>query len=165
MILTIDPGIRFAAVTIFTEDDKVEYSETIKFNGKHSQEKRMYEFYEILCNLSKEYDIRVIVAESQFVQIMGNIVGMIMTYAGFAEAKLIRMNPSQWKKLATGKGNISEAELREKIINIFPFADTYSEHQIDTLGMYLAYKNQEIGDASPSKKPSKRKNARKNKLS
>lgn len=165
MILTIDPGIRFAAITVFDEGGKVEYSSTIKFNGKHSQEQRMYEFYRILCDLSAEYRIKTIIAESQFVQIMGNIVGMIMTYAGFAEAKLIRMNPSQWKKLATGKGNIGEAELREKIINVFPFADTYSEHQIDTLGMYLAYKNQESGDASPAKKPNKRKNAGKNKLS
>lgn len=163
MILTIDPGIRFAAVSVIGEDGKVEYSATIKFNGKHSQEKRMYEFYTVLCNLSTEYDIRVVVAESQFVQIMGNIVGMIMTYAGFAEAELIRMNPSRWKKLSTGKGNIGEAELREKIISEFPFAESYSEHQIDTLGMYLAYKNlQELGDASPVKKPNKRKNSSKN---
>lgn len=163
MILTIDPGIRFAAISVINEDGKVEYSATIKFNGKHSQEGRMYEFYKTLCNLSVEYDIRVIVAESQFVQIMGNIVGMIMTYAGFAEAQLIKMNPSRWKKLATGKGNISEAELREKIIDIYPFAESYSEHQIDTLGMYLAYKSlQELGDASPTKKPSKRKNSSKN---
>lgn len=162
MILTVDPGIRFAAVTIFDENGEVKHSETIKFSGKHSQEKRMYEFYTILCDLSSRYPISVIVAESQFVQIMGNIVGMIMTYAGFAEAKLIRMNPSQWKKLSTGKGNISEAELREKIINVFPFANEYSEHQIDTLGMYLAYKNQESGDVSPAKKPNKRKNPRSN---
>lgn len=163
MILTIDPGIRFAAVSVISENGEVEYSATIKFNAKHSQEKRMYEFYKVLCNLSSEYNIRVVVAESQFVQIMGNIVGMIMTYAGFAEAELIRMNPSRWKKLATGKGNIGEAELKEKIINTFPFAKEYSEHQIDTLGMYLAYKNiQELGDASPIKKSNKRKNSSKN---
>jgi Holliday junction resolvasome RuvABC endonuclease subunit len=159
MILTIDPGIRFAAVSVLNENGEIKYSETIKFNGKHSQEKRMYEFYSKLCDISSEFDIRVVVVESQFVQIMGNIVGMVMTYSGFANAELIRMNPSRWKKLATGKGNIGEAELREKIISIFPLAETYSEHQIDTLGMYLAYKNlQELGDASPVKKSNKRKN-------
>jgi Holliday junction resolvasome RuvABC endonuclease subunit len=105
----------------------------------------------------------VVITEYQFVSQMSWIVGCLMTFAGSIDADLIKYTPSQWKKMATGKGNIPEDELRNIIIGIYPEAEQYSEHQIDTLGMYLAYEKSGENNVSPSKKPNKRKNSSKNK--
>lgn len=162
-IFVIDPGLRFAGITAFI-DGAIAHSETLKFDTKLSQQKRIFNLFHRMEELAEIYqDVSIVITEYQFVSQMSWIVGCLMTFAGSVDAELIKYTPSQWKKLATGKGNISEEDLKNAIINIFPEAEQYSEHQIDTLGMYLAYKQLGEQNASPSKKPNKKTNSRKNK--
>lgn len=163
LFFVIDPGLRFAGISIIDENSSIKHSETLKFNTKESQQKRIYQLYRRMKDLAEQYheenNVNIVITEYQFVSQMSWIVGCLMTFAGSIDAKLIKFTPSQWKKLSTGKGNIAEDELRNKIIELFPNAIEYSEHQIDTLGMYLAHINQENGNVTPSKKSNKRKNS------
>lgn len=162
-VFVIDPGLRFAGITAFA-NGAIIHSETLKFNTKLSQQKRIFHLFDRMEELAKTFpEVSVVVTEYQFVSQMSWIVGCLMTFAGSIDAELVKYTPSQWKKMATGKGNISEEELRDSIIEIYPEAGQYSEHQIDTLGMYLAYSKSGESNVSPSKKPNKRKNSSKNK--
>lgn len=162
-VFVIDPGLRFAGITAFV-DGVITHSETLKFNTKLSQQKRIFQLFNRMEELAKIFpSVSVVVTEYQFVSQMSWIVGCLMTFAGSIDAELVKYTPSQWKKMATGKGNINEEELRNKMIEMYPEAEQYSEHQIDTLGMYLAYSKSGEDNVSPSKKPNKRKNSRKNK--
>lgn len=162
-VFVIDPGLRFAGITAFA-DGAIIYSETLKFNTKLPQQKRIFNLFDRMEQISKIFpEVTVVITEYQFVSQMSWIVGCLMTFAGSIDAELIKYTPSQWKKMATGKGNISEEELRNIIIEKYPESIEYSEHQIDTLGMYLAYEKSGENNVSPSKKPNKRKNSSKNK--
>lgn len=162
-VFVIDPGLRFAGITAFV-DGAIIHSETLKFNTKLPQQKRIFHLFHRMEELAEIYpSVSVVVTEYQFVSQMSWIVGCLMTFAGSIDAELIKYTPSQWKKMATGKGNIPEDQLRSIIIGIYPESQEYSEHQIDTLGMYLAYRKSGETNVSPSKKPNKRKNSSKNK--
>lgn len=163
LMFSIDPGLRFAGISIFDENKQIRHSETLKFNTKLSQQKRIYQLYERMHILAKEIgqdqSIQTVITEYQFVSQMSWIVGCLMTFAGSIDADLVKLTPSQWKKMATGKGNIQEDELKNIIIKLYPESIEYTEHQIDTIGMYLAYCNQENINATSTKKFNKRKNA------
>lgn len=162
-VFVIDPGLRFAGITAFY-DGVIVHSETLKFNTKLSQQKRIFDLFHRLEELSIQFpSVSLVITEYQFVSQMSWIVGCLMTFTGSVDAELIKYTPSQWKKMATGKGNIPEDELRRIIEEEYPESAEYTEHQIDTLGMYLAYKKSGDKNASPAKKPNKRKNTRKNK--
>lgn len=162
-VFVIDPGLRFAGITALY-DGVIVHSETLKFNTKLSQQKRIFDLFHRLEELSIKFtDVSLVITEYQFVSQMSWIVGCLMTFAGSVDAELIKYTPSQWKKMATGKGNIAEDELKSIIILEYPESVEYSEHQIDTLGMYLAYKKSGEQNVSPTKKPNKRKNTGKGK--
>jgi Holliday junction resolvasome RuvABC endonuclease subunit len=166
LFLVVDPGIRFAGISVIDEQSQIKHSETLKFNTKKSQQIRIFELYKRMQDIVEQFggrdNIEAVITEYQFVAQMSWIVGCLMTFAGSIEAELIKLTPSQWKKMATGKGNISEEQLREKVLSIYPECSDYSEHQIDTLGMFLAYINQEKPNVESVKKPNKRKNTSKN---
>lgn len=159
----IDPGLRFAGISIFA-DGAIMHSETLKFNTKLSQQKRIFQLFHRMEELAEIFpEINAVVTEYQFVSQMSWIVGCLMTFAGSIDTDLIKYTPSQWKKMATGKGNIAENDLKDLLVKLYPEAEQYSEHQIDTIGMYLAYKKSGECDVSRPKKPNKRKNSSKNK--
>lgn len=137
MILTVDPGLLNWAFALFDEQGNLLYSETITYKGKKSQEERLYMIYEKLTESELYYD--VVVCERQFVDIMGQITGVVRAAAGAQGAKSILYTPSAWKKAATGRGNIPEDELRELVVARYPELKDKSEHEIDTAGIYLAY--------------------------
>lgn len=164
-ILCIDPGIRFCGYVLFDDSGKIVESKTIKFNTKLSQSKRLFELYSELSNVSSEYDISNVITEYQFVDIMSSIVGVIMAFSGsINDAEFLKMTPSQWKKLATGKGNIEEKDLRDKMIDVYPDAENFDEHRIDCIGIYIAYQNklkEGISDVKSAKRSNSRKKASK----
>jgi Holliday junction resolvasome RuvABC endonuclease subunit len=160
-ILAIDPGIVVAAYCVFDDNGvPIEFGD-IKFNTKRTQEQRFWEFFSKLREISARHTITQIIAESQFVNIMSQIVGMIMAFSGSVDVKLIKFVPSAWKKSATGRGNIPEDELRTFIIDKYSSLANVSEHVIDCAGMYEAYvnkiKNAPTAVVKPKKKISKKK--------
>lgn len=156
-ILAIDPGIRFCGYVLFDDSGKIIESKTIKFNTKLSQSKRLFELYSELNNVSSEYVISNVVTEYQFVDIMSSIVGVIMAFSGsISDAEFLKMTPSQWKKLATGKGNIEEKDLRDKIISVYPEAEDFDEHRLDAVGIYMAHQNKLKAGGDVVKSPDKR---------
>ena len=50
------------------------------------------------------------------------------------------MVPSSWRKKLTGKGNASEDLVLETVKKVYD-VEGLSEHDIDCLAMYLAWKN------------------------
>lgn len=159
--LVIDPGLRAWAYSVFAEDDSVVESETIKFNTKLSQEKRLFDTYSLLSDVVSRHKLTNITTEYQFVNTMSNIVGVIMAVAGSDEnIKFKKITPSAWKKAGFGKGNIDEELLSDKIIDVYPQAQSMSEHERDCLGMYIAYKktleNEEGGKVDAVRKSPKR---------
>lgn len=158
-VLAIDPGIVVAAYCVFDDNGvPIDFGD-IKFNTKRTQEQRFWEFFSKLREISAKHDIKEVVCESQFVNIMSQIVGMIMAFSGSVDVKLTKFVPSSWKKAATGRGNIPEAELRALIIDRYSSLSDVSEHVIDCAGMYDAYVNK-IKNAPPQtikKKISKKK--------
>lgn len=165
-VLCIDPGIRFCGYVVFDDSGKIVKSKTIKFNTKLSQCKRLFQLYSELINVSSNYEISNVVTEYQFVDIMSSIVGVIMAFSGsINDAEFLKMTPSNWKKLATGKGNIDEKELRDKMINVYPDAEEFDEHRLDCVGIYVAYQNklkEGSDDVKSVKRGSSRKKASKN---
>lgn len=158
VVCTIDPGLVYAAYSIFDDNGKILESETIKFNTKLSQCVRLNLLYCTLIELIKKYPITDVITEYQFVDIMSSIVGVIMAGTGSEpKLKFDKITPSQWKKLAFGKGNIEESELRNKIIDIYKEAEEYSEHQLDTIGIFLGYKEKLLNPPIKTKKPKKEK--------
>lgn len=156
--ICIDPGIRFAGYVVFDDNGKIVESETIKFNTKTSQSKRLFELYSKLSFVSNKYQIENVITEYQFVDIMSSIVGVIMAFSGsINDAEFLKMTPSQWKKLATGKGNIDEKDLRDKMIGVYPEAENFDEHRLDAIGMYLAFKKREKECVEIDKPKRKRK--------
>lgn len=144
-VLAIDPGIVVAAYCVFDDNGvPIDFGD-IKFNTKRTQEQRFWEFFSKLREISAKHDIKEVVCESQFVNIMSQIVGMIMAFSGSVDVKLTKMTPGNWKKLSFGKGNIDEAILRIKVIEKFPELEKVSEHVIDCGGMYIAYSNKKNG--------------------
>lgn len=156
-VLAIDPGIVVAAYCVFDDSGvPIEFGD-IKFNTKRTQEQRFWEFFSKLREISAKHDIKEVICESQFVNIMSQIVGMIMAFSGSIDVKLTKFVPSAWKKAATGRGNIPEDELRTLIENKYSSLAGISEHVIDCAGMYEAYVNK-INSVPLSKpKPKKKK--------
>ncbi len=142
--ISIDPGLRFAAYTVFNSEGKIRHTETIKFNTKLSQPVRLQILYSSLVAAAEKYPPENILTEYQFVDIMSSIVGVIMAFSGlYPDAVFNKTTPSSWKKSVTGKGNIEEEKLKEILLKIYPEAKDYDEHQLDTLGIYLAYKEKQ----------------------
>lgn len=163
-VIAIDPGLRFSAYTVFDSDGAIQLSETIKFNTKLSQSVRLQILYATLVEVADKFPPSDILTEYQFVDIMSSIVGVIMAFSGlYPDANFNKMTPSQWKKMVSGKGNIEEDILKDTIVKIYPEAIDYNEHQIDTLGIYLAYKQKEkeVVILKKSKRTNKRKNSSK----
>lgn len=157
-IMTVDPGLREWAWALFDEDTgSCKISQTITYKPKLSQEERLYDIYTTLSNVARESnDVSLIVAEKQFVEIMSQIVGCIRTAAGSIQAKTKIYMPKQWKLKATGKGNISEEDLKQFVVERYPEFINRSEHEVDCAGIYIAYKNEAGNDQAVKKAPKKR---------
>lgn len=142
MILTVDPGLVAWAYAVFDEDGNLVTSETIayKSNKKLSQEIRLWHIWNTLASNVDNGLITEIVAERQFVDIMQQITGVVRAVAGYQKIGTTLFTPMQWKKLATGKGNISEEALREIVVARYPELKDKSEHEIDCAGIYLAFR-------------------------
>jgi Holliday junction resolvasome RuvABC endonuclease subunit len=161
VIITVDPGLLAWAWGIYTEDGKYLKSATVTYKGKQSQEHRLNEIYNELCDvvesLDDKYEIEQIVVEKQFVEIMSQIVGVIRAFAGWAETRTTLFVPASWRKLAIGKGNATEDQVKEKVLSVFPELAEASEHEIDTGALYLAYRKSKENETTPKKTPKGKK--------
>jgi len=141
--LVIDPSITQAGLALFNDSGQILHTEMIKFNSKKfSQEQRMFQLYDRMSSVINdnpgEFEI---ICEKQFVNIMSEIVGVVKCFAGKSQDEKIRTTffpPSKWKKMATGKGNIPEDQLRSFIELKFPGMVDKSEHEIDCAAMFFA---------------------------
>ncbi len=155
-ILSIDPGLRFAGWTVFDSCGKIVESDTIKFNTKLSQCVRLQILYSTLIAVSKKYTLSDVITEFQFVEIMSTIVGVIMAFTGSVkDARFNKTVPMAWKKAVTGRGNIEENLLRDILIDKYPEAICFDEHQLDTIGLYLAYKENQLNPTAKKEKKKK----------
>jgi Holliday junction resolvasome RuvABC endonuclease subunit len=137
-VLVVDPAITSWAFAIFDDEDgKLLHSETITYKSKESQESRLYKIFD---KLDKVDDIGHVVVERQFVDIMGQIVGVIRAVAGGKNCGSTMFVPSSWRKLLTGKGNATEEMVKAEVLKVYPQMADKSEHEIDTCAIYIAYR-------------------------
>ena len=141
--LVIDPSITQAGLALFNDSGQILHTEMIKFNSKKfSQEQRMFQLYDRMKSLVEQNpgDFEII-CEKQFVNIMSEIVGVVKCFAGSDQDSRIKTTffpPSKWKKMATGKGNVPEEDLRIFVEAKFPDMKDKSEHEIDCAAMFFA---------------------------
>jgi Holliday junction resolvasome RuvABC endonuclease subunit len=141
--LVIDPSITQAGLALFNDKGQILHTEMIKFNSKKfSQEQRMFQLFDAMSRVIKNHpgDFEII-CEKQFVNIMSEIVGVVKCFAGREQDQRIKTTffpPSKWKKMATGKGNVPEEDLRIFVESGFPSMIGKSEHEIDCAAMFYA---------------------------
>lgn len=104
----------------FGEDGTLLFSETIKYKGKKTQEERLNNIANILFEVMHKNEIKHVVVERQFVDIMAQIVGVVRAATYDKDSKTTTYVPSKWRKLLTGKGNAKEDEIKEVVFNAYP---------------------------------------------
>lgn len=159
--MCVDPGLVAWAYTIFQDGIPVA-SRTITYEAKRklSQEERLADIFALLVAAGEINDVTEVVVERQFVDIMAQICGVVRAAAGDLGVKSYAYPPSSWKKACTGKGNISEEDLKQFVVNKFPEFENRSVHEIDCAGMYLGHKNKKAENAQAVKKTPKKRNVR-----
>jgi Holliday junction resolvasome RuvABC endonuclease subunit len=165
VVIAVDPGLNNLGLTVFDANDKILSSQTVKMTSKEAQESRLYKVFCSVYDAASGNIVSQVVSEKQFVEIMSVINGAIRAAAGKLGARTTLFMPSAWKKAATGKGNISEDDLRDYIISKYPEAKDFDEHMIDSVGVYLAYvktvcethKKDVTNDKRPTKNQTKKK--------
>lgn len=139
--VAIDPGLLNWAWIIFDDDGKIYKTRHIKLNNKDNQDKRLNQIYKEIAELSSSENINITSAiiEKQFMNLMIQINGVLKAASDSMGGKTFFFVPSEWKKLVTGKGNVSEDELKSVILQAYPEAEGFDEHRIDCIGIYLAH--------------------------
>lgn len=162
--MCVDPGLVAWAYTIFQDGVPIT-SKTITYEAKKklSQEERLADIFALLVTAGQEHKVFEVVVERQFVDIMAQICGVVRAATGEIGAKSHAYPPSSWKKACTGKGNITEEDLKQFIVDRYPEFATKSVHEIDCAGMYIGHINKKAGagNVEAIKKTPKKRNVHK----
>lgn len=142
-ILAVDPGLVEWAYAVFDEDGDLIMSKMVKYESKRklTQEQRLFFIFDELTKL--DYEFTCVIIERQFVDTMQQITGVLRAYAGNCNLKTVLFTPSQWRKLATGKGNASEELVVQTVLAKYPQMDELSVHEKDCAAIYIAYRARE----------------------
>ena len=140
-VLCLDPGLNAGAAVVFDDDGRIITKHTWKYTSKESRASRLGKIYRIIDLMAAEANVEVVVSEKQFHNSMSiaGAVGEIV--AGNRNLEYVAYYPTSWKLKATGSGKTNDNLLFKVVNDIFPLT-VFTEHEVDCVGMFLAYKKE-----------------------
>lgn len=162
MILCVDPSITEWGYSVFSDDGKLVEARTIKYAAKLklSKEKRWVRILSTLREVTSKFNIDLIITERQFKGTLLQTMTLCGIIAGESDIEIRYIAPLSWKKWGINNHKASKEEIQEVVRNEYPELINESEHVCDSVGFYLAYKNNKnigVDNGTISAKPKRKR--------
>jgi Holliday junction resolvasome RuvABC endonuclease subunit len=143
MILCVDPSITAWGYSVFDNNGNLLETKTIRYkaSAKLSKEKRWVHILSTLRVVVAKFNVDLIITERQFKGTLLQTMALCGIVAGEADIEIRYVAPLSWKKWGINNHAASKEEIQEKVSLIYPELMAESEHVCDSVGFYLAYKN------------------------
>ena len=140
-ILAIDASLSSTGIAITTFSKEIIILHTIKTSPELHIENRILYVYNTLLRIIEEYNIELLLIESNYTggsKEVNWVIGIIYLLAAETEIPIKSFPPASIKKALTGNGRASKKEIKLAIQEIYGDLKT-NEHVRDALGLVHCY--------------------------